>query len=1325
MNNTCLVPCPFRLSRRWLVVAAVLVSLTVFQTDAQETKEDAYLRKQLGTGVSPETYQRALQQWHRIPKGADKSAAKSLVSGVQGTVWKPIGPSPLKLDDGFVNGRVHAIAVHPNNPNVIYQGANIGGVWKTIDGGAHWTPLWDQQPTIGVGQPSAIAIDPNTPDTLYVGANNRFQLSEGILKSTDGGASWIVLGSGFPANNTGNSSALFRGQNVNGIIVEPSNSSILYLASSAGLFRSIDSGNNWTPGGNGGGNVQSLVLDTSSPAANRVLFAGINGSGIRRSTDGGATWQQVLNAATPAVSTALAGGSFGKVVVALPPPAASPNPAGVQVIYATIEGQGTGTPNPLGIFRSTDQGGTWTQRTGTGLGSCQCGFTMQMGVDPASPGDGANDILLWGGTTQHRSTDSGNTWTDVSNGQHVDTRAEWAFVRPPGGPTTIYTGNDGGLYRSTDDGAHWTGTGLAGAPPTINAGGLQTALIYHMDVKRNATASETLGSFQDNGSGITTGIPLWTVRTGGDGFDVAWDFISTDQAFEMHNVSGTSDGVFKSTDGGGSFGANITDGIAVNDLGIFANQINIDPSNAGHVYVSGSSNGLWRSKDAANFSLVATFPGGVGAVDVAPANSNYVVLGAASTRVFVSVNAFAATPTFTDITRNLPGRGVAQVAFDPNDPGVIYATLGGTGGGHVFRTSIGATAWTDISPALDIPFDAIALDGGATPTTIYVGSDLGVLRSVDSGASWTTLDDIHFPNIPVTDLKINSQAKVLRASTFGRGAFELALPSGPVIAVNAEEGLAFGNGCAGQTEYLKIQVYNVGTEDLIVNSVQRLMGSTDFSVLPNPATPILISPNSEVDFTVRYTPSSSGPQQALIRIASSDPDAPYFDLMATGNGTNARIATIIANSGNFGNVCVGSFKDLNLTINNEGGCDLLITNITSNSGQFIVPGVMSYPLVIHPGDSLALPIRFQPTTPGAKPGMIFIASNDPQVPSKIVNVSGTAPTGDIRLTGSTDFGDVCAGTLAEKTIHLCNVGLCDLRVFNVSVDCPDFTIVNNPFPAAVSHDFCVPVVIRFTPTTCGPKTCTLTIISDDPDSPTNTLTLTANTPCPEIDVPPDLGFLPEVIQTVGTCKSYEPFPISNKGKCNLIITAITIGGTDAGDFALSGLPSFPIILQPGHIAGEGDLNVVFAPTVVDRDREATITVTYVIDPVLGTTTQVTRKLCGEGVRTGARVLVTHNGIPVAKVEKIQLQRINANRNRNRLDSLDNSLNLLLQTVAPALPCPPFQYHREYGTVSNPVQLLPGAYQVTATAIINGKRKTLVVGFDLQTCDFNPTVVVDF
>jgi len=111
---------------------------------------------------------------------------------------------------------------------------------------------------------------------------------------------------------------------------------------------------------------------------------------------------------------------------------------------------------------------------------------------------------------------------------------------------------------------------------------------------------------------------------------------------------------------------------------------------------------------------------------------------------------------------------VGRVAFDPNDPATIYAVLGGLSGfpgGHVFRTSLTATTWTDISPALDLPFNAIALDGSETPTTLYTGTDFGVLRSVDGGANWSVLDDIHFPGAPVFDLAF--QNGELRAATFG------------------------------------------------------------------------------------------------------------------------------------------------------------------------------------------------------------------------------------------------------------------------------------------------------------------------------------------------------------------------------------------------------------------------------------------------------------------------------------------------------------------------------------------------------------------------------
>jgi hypothetical protein len=331
------------------------------------------------------------------------------------------------------------------------------------------------------------------------------------------------------------------------------------------------------------------------------------------------------------------------------------------------------------------------------------------------------------------------------------------------------------------------------------------------------------------------------------------------------------------------------------------------------------------------------------------------------------------------------------------------------------------------------------------------------------------------------------------------------------------------------------------------------------------------------------------------------------------------------------------------------------------------------------------------------------------------------------VSGSTEFGDVCAEALAEKTVSICNNGNSNLNVTSVAFSpaCPDFTLKNSPFPTSVSPDSCMDVMIQFTPTSVGPKSCSLVIESNDPDQPTITLTVTGNTPSPSIDVSPDMSFLPEVIQSIGACSSQKPFPISNTGQCNLRITNIAIGGENVSDYSLSGLPSFPIILEPGHIAGEGNLKTVFAPTDLDRDRQGDITVTYVSDPITGATTEVTRELCGEGVRTGARVLVTVGGVPADVVKKIQLQRITGNKNKKIVNTVDVTRNVPLSTENPNSPCPTFQYHREYGTVQNELMLLPGSYRVTATIVVNGKNKNKTVAFDVTTCDFNPNIVINF
>jgi hypothetical protein len=429
----------------------------------------------------------------------------------------------------------------------------------------------------------------------------------------------------------------------------------------------------------------------------------------------------------------------------------------------------------------------------------------------------------------------------------------------------------------------------------------------------------------------------------------------------------------------------------------------------------------------------------------------------------------------------------------------------------------------------------------------------------------------------------------------------------------------------------------------------------------------------------------------------------------------------------FPDTCVGATSTATLNVCNTGSANLEVTSITDNSTQFAVTTPSSgYPVVISPDFCFPFQVTFSPTSAGLQTATITINSNDPINPSVQVQASGTGTVPDVRVSGSTAFGDVCAGTQAEKVVNVCNVGACNLNVISAVFDppCPDFTLINNPFPAPVSPDFCAPLTIRFTPTSAGPKSCNLRITTDDPDTPVIDLTVTGNTPAAAIDVPPSMSFPPEVVQSVGACTTEQPFPISNTGACPLVITDISLGGADVGDYAMSGLPSFPIILEPGHIVGEGDFEVVFAPTVVDRDRLGNIQVTYVSDAVTGGTTQVTRDLCGEGVRTGARVLVTSAGVPLDFVESIHLQRLTANRNKNLLDTVDNAKNLPLTTVDPDGVCPIFRYHREYGTVSNPIQLAPGSYSVTVSARVGNKLRRKTVGFDVQTCDFNQNIVVD-
>jgi hypothetical protein len=170
--------------------------------------------------------------------------------------------------------------------------------------------------------------------------------------------------------------------------------------------------------------------------------------------------------------------------------------------------------------------------------------------------------------------------------------------------------------------------------------------------------------------------------------------------------------------------------------------------------------------------------------------------------------------------------------------------------------------------------------------------------------------------------------------------------------------------------------------------------NAQFSVVPlTSGFPVTIAPGSCLPIQVAFTPSGSGLQAGTLTVSSNDPVRPTVNIAVSGDAGSATIVTILADTGSFGSLCPNpnTFRDRPLTINNSGTCPLTITGITSSSGEFELPQVQSFPMSVAPGDSLAIPIRFHPTSPGAKTATLTVASNDPVTPNKNVTVSGFAP----------------------------------------------------------------------------------------------------------------------------------------------------------------------------------------------------------------------------------------------------------------------------------------------------------------------------------------------
>ncbi len=287
---------------------------------------------------------------------------------------------------------------------------------------------------------------------------------------------------------------------------------------------------------------------------------------------------------------------------------------------------------------------------------------------------------------------------------------------------------------------------------------------------------------------------------------------------------------------------------------------------------------------------------------------------------------------------------------------------------------------------------------------------------------------------------------------------------------------------------------------------------------------------------VKYQRNANFTTNTLLNLDDVTPVAvsidPFFFKLTVGIPV---VGTAIANHGLFGDVCLRSFADEMLTINNKGTGTLRIFNIISTSADFQAPGVLSYPLEVAAGDSIDVMVRFRPTTHGLKAGKIEIFSNDPSSPH-VVDASGECPAPRLSLLMADrgDFGRCCLGRFVDEPLILTNSGKCTLTVFAIKSSAADFRVPEVlSYPITIGPGDALPVAIRFEPTTSGSHAGTITVTSNDPASPA-TINVSGETPSGKLAVTGSTYFG----GVTACCCADRTISVCNVGDCDLNVASV-------------------------------------------------------------------------------------------------------------------------------------------------------------------------------------------
>jgi photosystem II stability/assembly factor-like uncharacterized protein len=700
------------------------------------------------------------------------------------------GLGARNIGSAAMSGRIAALdAVQEGQRLTIYVGAASGGVWKSVNSGTTFKPVFDKQPVQSIG---AITIDPKNPKVVWVGTGeswtrNSVSIGDGIYKSIDGGENWTNMG-------------LSESERISKIIVDPAETNTVYVSvpgklwsdsEERGLFKTTDGGKSWTKilkGPNLSTGCSMISMEMQNP---KTLYAGLwdfrrkgwtfrsggegpnapSGSGLFKTTDGGASWIELDEKSAKGLPPK----PWGRIAVAVAP--SKPN-----IVYAFIEAE----PPRNGLYRSDDGGRSWTALDRSQNMIWRPFYFANLIVDPKDE----NKIYKPDGSLIV-SVDGGKSFSNVSGGAHGDFHDIWI---DPNNNDHLIVGDDGGLWYSYDGSNTWW-----------KGENLPVSQFYHVSLDMDMPY-HVYGGLQDNSSwvgdsqypgGITNS--RWENMYGGDGF---WMFVDT----------ADPDYIYAEAQGGEISRINRKTHESRNIKPLpnhkegklrynWNTPIHISPTQKGTVYLGAQF--LFRSLDHGQTferispDLTTNDPqkqkqeqsGGVTvdnssaemhttiyAIAESPKNSNLIWVGTDDGNLQITRDS---GKTWTNVVGNIQGlpknAWVSSIEAGHFDEGAAYATFDlhmfGDMRPYVYRTGDYGRTWTRLiaEGSSARGYAHVVKEDLVNRDLLFLGTELGLWVSIDGGKQWVQYKGGDLPNVAVRDLAIHPRDHDLVIGTHGRG----------------------------------------------------------------------------------------------------------------------------------------------------------------------------------------------------------------------------------------------------------------------------------------------------------------------------------------------------------------------------------------------------------------------------------------------------------------------------------------------------------------------------------------------------------------------------